>query len=65
MLHEQNSAWPRGDQDGTTNAMVPFFSGDFTLMEVSMPLYNQWGVEGKRVCEGEAQGALPLRCREV
>ena len=44
MLHgTRNSAWPRGgDQHGTTSAMVPFYSGDFTVMEVAMSLYNQW-----------------------
>ena len=48
---ELNAAWdaqlglPPGGRtnnfERTTSAMVPFYSGNFSVMEASMPLYNQ------------------------
>ena len=54
MLHEtRNLAWPPGGyQYGTTSAMVPFYSGDFTVMEVSMPLVDPTLTASMRIWPG-------------
>ena len=50
---DSNSGCPlEGNQYGMTRAMVPFYSGDFTVMEVSMPLVDPTLTASMRIWPG-------------